>query len=268
MNRRRFLFSSTASLGLFATTPSQSLTPPPATNVPRLSSALMQGLHEEFLRLMTRAMQGRTTAQDFRDASLWYGMVGENFKETNFDDFIRPVASKALSQIEMTGAPLDGSALESQISKELSARVGWDVTGEVHNIIERYQPDETTALKQIQEQGISQSFLDLSAGFAQFAETRPASMPLNREKPRLLMAAFSGGQSTPTYPPPAPRPPLISFCKVLKVAGSLGMGTAFSNWLIQGCEWGAVATDGLSCVDLLAVFLTGGFAYLATESNC
>ena len=122
----------------------------------------MQGLHEECMRLMTRAMQGQTTARDLNDASLWYGMVGEHFKETNFDDFIRPAASKMLSQIEMTGAPLDGSVLESQISKELSARVGWDVTGDIHNLFESYEQEETKALKQIQQQGISQSFLDLS----------------------------------------------------------------------------------------------------------
>ena len=267
MNRRNFLQSTTASLGLFATNTSHALTPPP-TNVRPLSPALMQGLHEECLRLMTQAMQGRATSQDCNDASLWFGMVGEHFKETNFDDFIRPAASRMLSQIEMTGAPLDGSALESQLSKELSARVGWDVSGEIHNLFESYEPEETKALRQILQQGISQSFLDLSAGFAQLAATKPAGLIVRRRQPRFQEAAFAGGQNSPSYPPPPPRPPIIVFCKFLGNVGEGAVGGSIAGWIIEGCTVGAVLSGGVTCISLIGLAAAGTVAGLYAESYC
>ncbi len=218
--------------------------------------------------MMTRAMQGRATAQDFNDASLWYGMVGEHFKETNFDDFIRPAAGKMLSQIEMTGAPLDGSALESQLSRELSARVGWDVTGEIHNLFESYVPEETKALRQIQQQGISQSFLDLSAGFAQVAVTKPARLILKRKRPGLQEAAFSGGQSSPAYPPPPPRPPIIAFCKVLGVIGGSAIGSSLSGLIQEGCTLGVILSGGVTCISFIGLGAAGLVAAYYAESYC
>ena len=246
----------------------QPRTYPPPTNVLPLSSALMQGMHEECLRLMTRAMQGRTTAQDYNDASLWYAMVGEHLKETHFDDFIRPAASKILSQIEMTGAPLDGSAIESHISKELSARVGWDVTGEVHNILESYIPEETKALRQIQQQGISQSFLDLSAGFAQIAVTKPARLVVKRKRPGVQEAAFSGGQSSPAYPPPPPRPPIITFCKILGNVGEGSIAGSIVGWITEACTVGVVLSGGVTCISLIGLALAGTVAAYYAESYC
>ena len=246
----------------------QPRTYPPPTNVLPLSSALMQGLHEECLRLLTRAIQGRTTAQDFNEASLWYGMVGEHFKETNFDDFIRPAASRMLSQIDMTGAPLDGSALESQLSKELSARVGWDVTGDIHNILESYVPEETKALRQIQQQGISQSFLDLSAGFAQIAVTKPARLIVKRKRPGFQEAAFAGGQSSPAYPPPPPRPPIIVFCKILGNVGEGSIAGSIVGWITEGCTVGIVLSGGVTCISLIGLAAAGLVAGLYAESYC
>ena len=228
----------------------------------------MQGFHEECLRLMTRAMHGQTTARDLNDASLWYGMVGEHLKETNFDDFIRPAASKMLSQIEMTGAPLDGSALESQLSKELSARVGWDVTGEIHNLFDSYVPEETKALRQIQQQGISQSFLDLSAGFAQLAVTKPAGLVVRRRRPRFQEAAFAGGQNSPSYPPPPPRPPIIVFCKVLGIVGASGIGSSLSGLIEEGCTVGVILSGGVTCISFIGLGLAGLVATYYAESYC
>lgn len=217
---------------------------------------------------MTRAMQGRTAAQDFNDASLWYGMVGEHFKETNFDDFIRPAASKMLSQIEMTGAPLDGSALESQLSKELSARVGWDVSGQIHNLFASNPSGDVDALKRLAQHGISQSFLDLSNGFAQMATTQPAGLILNRQQPRLQEVAFSGGQSSPTYPPPPIKPPIIVFCKVLGTIAASVSGSGVWYFLSEGCIVGGVPTGGISCLGAVAIVIGGFTAAVYAESYC
>ena len=217
---------------------------------------------------MTRAMQGRTAAQDFNDASLWYGMVGVHFKETNFDDFIRPAASKMLSQIEMTGVPLDGSALELQLSKELSARVGWDVSGQIHNLFASNPSGDVDALKRLAQHGISQSFLDLSSGFAQMATTQPAGLILNRQQPRLQEVAFSGGQSSPTYPPPPIKPPIIAFCKVMGTIAAGVSGGGIWYFLSEGCIVGAVPTGGISCLGAAAIAIGGFTAALYAESYC
>ena len=217
---------------------------------------------------MTRAMQGRTAAQDFNDASLWYGMVGVHFKETNFDDFIRPAASKMLSQIEMTGVPLDGSALELQLSKELSARVGWDVSGQIHNLFASNPSGDVDALKRLAQHGISQSFLDLSSGFAQMATTQPAGLILNRQQPRLQEVAFSGGQSSPTYPPPPIKPPIIAFCKVMGVIGASAMGASLSGLIQEGCTVGVILSGGVTCISFIGLGLAGLVAAYYAESYC
>ena len=176
----------------------QPRTSPPPTNIRPLSTALMQGLHEECLRLSAKALQSQLNAQDVNEASLWFGMAGQHLAETSFDNFIRPAASKMLNQILMTGVPLDRSAMELQLSKELSARVGWDVSGQIHGMFVSNLNDDIQCLGTLSANGLSSSLIQLSkemaAGEAQLA---PANFAGHTKQPHIqLIQSSTGGRSS------------------------------------------------------------------------
>ena len=172
----------------------QPRTYPPTRNARPLSLALMQGLHEECLHLMAKSLQTQLYAQDMQEASLWFGMVGNHLAETNFDDFIRPASGKMLNQLMMTGAPLDSSAIENQLSKELSARVGWDVSSQVHGMFPSNFNDDIQGLQSLSANGLSIPMIELSKAM-EGAESQivPASFSARTRQPHLLLIQSSSG---------------------------------------------------------------------------
>ncbi len=154
----------------------------------------MQGLNEECLRLTAKALQSQLNAQDFQDASLWLGMAGQHLVETNFDSFIRPAASKMLNHVEMTGVPLDHSGMEVQLSKELSARVGWDVSGQVHDMFTTNLNDDIQTLNSLSSNGLSSSLVQLSQELMIAGQKIvPANYQNRTLQPRILLTSSAGG---------------------------------------------------------------------------
>jgi len=149
------------------------------------------------MRLSAKALQSQLSAQDANEASLWFGMVGQHLAETGFDNFMRPAASKMLNQVLMTGAPLDRSAMEVQLSKELSARVGWDVSGRIHSMFVSNFNDDILSLRALSTNGLSTPLVELSKEMAgagpQFA---PASIGGHRQQPRVQWISSSSGGRT------------------------------------------------------------------------
>ena len=241
--------------------------PPPPTNVPKLSSALMQGFHEECLRLSIKVLKGQTTSQDLSDASLWFNMLGQHFVETDFDSVIRTVAAKSLNQTENTGIPVDRSVLEQQLSSELSARVGWDVSAQIHSMFNSNFDNDVDQLKNLSKSGLSEATLEVSKALALTSSTMQAEFTTGKKHPRLIEASFSGYQShgvgSSTYPPPAPRPPIVSYCQTVENWAQGTIISASAAYLLfncqaptpvtaDGCASIAFATTGAGLVDLLA----------------
>ena len=147
---------------------------------------------------MAKALQSQLNVQDIQEASLWFGMVGNHLTETNFDNFIRPAAGKMLNQLMMTGAPLDSSAIENQLSKELSARVGWDVSGQIHGMFPSNLNDDIQSLQALSTNGLSVPMIELSkAMVGSVSQIAPASFSSHSWKPSLeLIQSSSGGRGS------------------------------------------------------------------------
>jgi len=157
----------------------------------------MKGLYEECLRLTAKALQSELNSQDMKEASLWFAMTGQHLVETNFDSFIRPAAGKMLNQVEMTGVPLDHSSIEAELSKELSARVGWDVSGQVHGMFASNLNDDIQSLRSLSSNGLSIAMIglseELSSAGPQFA---PAGFAGHTHPPRIQRISSSSGGRT------------------------------------------------------------------------
>ncbi len=230
----------------------------------------MQGLHEACLRLSAKELKGLTTSQDVNDASLWCGMLGQHLVETNFDDFIRPAAAKMLSQIEMTGVPPGFDSLEVQFAKELSGRVGWDVSGQVRSLFVSSLNDDVNALSRVSVHGLSRQFIECAAALDQMARTMPVSLNMTRKQPRLQEAVYTGFQTNGTYPPPAPRPPIISYCAVIRGLAESAATSAGTVFVQDGCLIPATwLVIGETCASLLGFTgLAITVAFLANEAQC
>lgn len=168
---------------------------PPAP-APSLSPALMKAFHEECLRLSAKALQSQMTSQDANEASFWMGLVGQHFAETGFDDSIRTYAAKSLDRMLQTGIPLDYSSTEADLSKELSARVGWNVEGRIHPMFTSSLDEDTRRLRFLSANGISSSLIALSKALAQIAPIIPVSVLTREPQPHRLETVYTGFQMT------------------------------------------------------------------------
>ena len=175
-----------------------------------------------------------------------------------------------LSQIEMTGVPPGFDSLEVQFAKELSGRVGWDVSGQVRSLFVSSTNDDLNALRSVSARGLSKQFIECAAALAQMAATMPVRLNITRKQPGLQEAVYTGFQATGTYPPPAPRPPIMSYCQIISgLAGSAATsaGTVFvQDGCLNPALWPLI---GENCLNLLGFT---GFAitvsFLAGEDPC
>ena len=157
----------------------------------------MKGFHEECLRLSAKALQSQLTAQDFNEASLWFGMVGQHFQETNIDIAIRSIAEKVLNRMQMTGIPLDYTAAESELTKELSMRVGWNVGGQVHPIFESDFNEDLRRLRHLSTSGISSNLIETAKLISQIpTQINLAKTALPSEFPHIVKVSSSGSSSS------------------------------------------------------------------------
>ncbi len=170
----------------------------------------MQGLNEACLRLTAKALQRQLNSEDFQDASLWFEMAGQYFIETDYDSVFRTAASKILDRIKLTGIPLDYSSIDSDLIKELSSRVGWNVEDQIKSIYRSTPDEDMRYLQDIEVNGLSTLMIAGASTLARLAQTMPAKFMHDLQQPSLHLLAYNGYQSSTTYPPPAPRPPLIS----------------------------------------------------------
>lgn len=230
----------------------------------------MDAFHEECLRLSAKALQSQLTAQDLNEASLWFGMVGQHFQETNFDSVIDAFASKGLNQLQTTSMQLDYAPLISVLSNELSVRVGWDVTGRLRSLFSFSFDDQVHGLQYVKEYGLSSMMIASASKLAEIAPARPASLTYKCHPQLLKRSAFNGYQSAPKYPPPAPRPPLISFdpCKLLN---GVSIGLSGSAVLAAASDVCAATGEEPASICWPIVGLSGGTTLaqlIAYEMNC
>ncbi len=161
----------------------------------------MKAFHEECLRLSAKALQSQLNAQDVNAASLWFGMVGQHFLETNFDSAIRTVAVKTLNQMQMTGAPLDYTPLESELSKELSTRVGRDVEGEIHPEFVSSFEEDIRRLRYLSTSGLSSLFIEVGKALAQGFSALPTDASKRNRPSKMLHVIYPNSLiQQPNYP--------------------------------------------------------------------
>ena len=175
-----------------------------------------------------------------------------------------------LSQIEMAGVPPDFGSLEAQFAKELSGRVGWDVSDQIRNLLVLSPNDVVNALSRVAAHGLSKQFIECAAALAQMARTMPVRLNITRKQPGLLEAVYTGFQASGKYPPPAPRPPIMSYCQIISgLAGSAATsaGTVFFQ---DGCMnpalWPVIGENCLNLLGFTGVAITVSF--LAGEAPC
>ena len=266
MNRRSFFRLSSASLGLVATTPSYAFTATPPAQTPSLSPALMKGFHEECLRLSAKALQSQLTAQDVNEASLWFGMVGQHFQETNFDSAIRTVATAAINQMQITSASLDNTWLETELSKEISSRLGSNAESQIRPLFNSTFDEDMLRMHNLATTGLSSSFINISRLLGTSPIVATTAYYRHREQPSLMRTGYLGYQGSSDTPIPPVRPPLISVCSLLNTTGNEATDT--SALLLAYFQCQAVnPINAEICADIITFGAAGALMQLISMSG-